>query len=44
VYAAIVWLLMIWVAFHVAIGVIMQLYCVVRRAAGRMTARYDVVL
>jgi cytochrome c oxidase subunit I+III len=42
VYAAIVWLLMIWVALHVAIGVIMQLYCVARRGAGRMTARYDI--
>jgi cytochrome c oxidase subunit I+III len=42
VYAAIVWLLMIWVAFHAAIGVIMQLYCVARRVAGRMTARYNI--
>jgi cytochrome c oxidase subunit I+III len=42
VYAAIVWLLVIWTALHVAIGVIMQLYCVARRVAGRMTARYDI--
>jgi cytochrome c oxidase subunit I+III len=41
VYAATVWLLVIWTALHVAIGVIMQLYCVARRIAGRMTARYD---
>jgi cytochrome c oxidase subunit I+III len=41
VYAAIVWLLVIWTALHVAIGVIIQLYCVARRVAGRMTARYD---
>jgi cytochrome c oxidase subunit I+III len=42
VYAATVWLLVIWTALHVAIGVIMQLYCVARRIAGRMTARYDI--
>jgi cytochrome c oxidase subunit I+III len=39
-YAATVWTLVIWTAVHAAIGVIMQLYCVARRAAGRMTARY----
>ena len=42
VYAAIVWLLSIWTALHVAVGVIMQLYCLARRLAGRMTARYDI--
>jgi cytochrome c oxidase subunit I+III len=41
VYAASVWLLVIWAALHAAIGVVMQLYCVARRVAGRMTARYD---
>lgn len=41
VYQATVWLLAIWAALHVAIGSIMQLYCLARRAAGRMTARYD---
>jgi cytochrome c oxidase subunit I+III len=41
-YPAIVWLLMIWSALHVVIGVIMQLYCVARRLAGRMTARHDI--
>lgn len=42
VYPAIVWLLAIWVALHVITGVIMQLYCVARRIAGRMTARHDI--
>jgi cytochrome c oxidase subunit I+III len=41
-YSATVWLLMIWSALHVVIGVIMQLYCVARRIAGRMTARHDI--
>ena len=42
VYPATVWLLVIWTAVHVAVGVIMQLYCVARRLAGRMTARHDI--
>ncbi len=42
VYAAIVWLLAIWVALHAATGLIMQIYCVARRIAGCMTARYDI--
>jgi cytochrome c oxidase subunit I+III len=42
VYPATVWLLAIWTAFQVAVGVIMQGYCVARRLAGRMTARYDI--
>jgi cytochrome c oxidase subunit I+III len=42
VYPAIVWLLVIWTAFQVAVGMIMQAYCVARRLAGRMTARYDI--
>ena len=29
-------------ALHAGTGVIMQLYCLARRAAGRMTARYDI--
>jgi cytochrome c oxidase subunit I+III len=40
-YPATVWLMMIWSALHVGIGVIMQLYCLARRWAGRMTQRYD---
>jgi cytochrome c oxidase subunit I+III len=41
VYAAMVWLLAIWSALHIAVGLVMHLYCAARRAAGRMTARHD---
>lgn len=41
VYPAIVWVLVIWTAGHAAAGLIMQLYCMARRAAGRMTCVYD---
>ena len=41
VYAAMVWLLAIWSATQIVVGVVMQLYCVARRWAGRMTARHD---
>jgi cytochrome c oxidase subunit I+III len=44
VYPAIVWLLAIWTTFHAAVGAIMQLYCLARRAAGRMTAVHDIDL
>jgi cytochrome c oxidase subunit I+III len=42
VYTATVWVLVAWTAVHVAVGVVMQIYCVARRWAGRMTARHDV--
>lgn len=42
VYPAIVWLLLIWAAFHIGVGLIMQAYCLTRRWAGRITARYDI--
>lgn len=42
VYPAIVWLLAIWTALHAGTGVIMQLYCLARRARGRMTAQHDI--
>ena len=42
VYPATVWVLVIWTALHVAIGLIMHLYCLARRLAGRMTARHDI--
>jgi cytochrome c oxidase subunit I+III len=42
VYPATVWILVIWTAAQAGVGVIMQLYCVARRLAGRMTARYDI--
>jgi cytochrome c oxidase subunit I+III len=41
VYPATVWILVVWTALHVAVGVIMQLYCSARRLAGHMTARHD---
>ena len=42
VYPATVWILVIWTAFHAAVGAIMQLYCLARRATARMTARHDI--
>jgi cytochrome c oxidase subunit I+III len=42
VYPATVWVLVAWTAFHVTIGFLMQIYCLVRRAAARMTARHDI--
>ena len=37
VYPAIVWVLVIWTALHVGAGIIMQLYCLARSLAGRLT-------
>jgi cytochrome c oxidase subunit I+III len=42
VYAATVWVLVIWAVVHIALGLVMQFYCLARRLAGRMTARYDI--
>jgi cytochrome c oxidase subunit I+III len=42
VYPATVWVLAAWTALHVAVGVVMQLYCFARRWAGRMSARHDI--
>ena len=42
VYPATVWILVIWTAVQAGVGVIMLLYCIARRLAGRMTARYDI--
>jgi cytochrome c oxidase subunit I+III len=42
VYSATIWLIAIWTAVHVVIGIIMQLYCAARRRARRMTARHDI--
>ncbi len=41
VYPAIVWALVGWTAVHVCLGVIMQCYCIARRAFAKMTPRYD---
>lgn len=40
-YPAIVSVLVWWTVLHLGLGVIMQAYCLARRAAGRMTAHYD---
>jgi cytochrome c oxidase subunit I+III len=42
VYPAIVWVLALWTALHVAAGAFMQLYCLARRLAGRLDARHDI--
>ncbi|HDZ57731.1 MAG TPA: cytochrome c oxidase subunit I [Pseudomonas xinjiangensis] len=42
VYPATVWVLVLWCLIHLGIGLIMQLYCLARRAAGRMTATHDI--
>ncbi len=44
VYPAIVWILVVWTAVHVAVGILMQLYCVARSLAGRLTPRHDIDL
>ncbi|WP_179954441.1 cytochrome c oxidase subunit I [Fuerstiella marisgermanici] len=41
VYPAIVWVLVLWTVTHLAVGTIMQWYCLARRAAGRMTSVYN---
>jgi cytochrome c oxidase subunit I+III len=40
-YNATVWVLTAWTITHIAAGFIMQGYCLARKLAGRMTARYD---
>ena len=42
VYPATVWLLTIWAAVHVVLGVVMLLYCVGRRWVGYLTPQYDI--
>lgn len=41
VYPATVWTLVAWNGLQVLTGILMQAYCLARRAARRMTARYD---
>ncbi|GGK21145.1 cytochrome c oxidase subunit I [Salinarimonas ramus] len=41
-YEATVWVLVLWTGIHGAIGLVMQLYCIARAAAGRLTARRDI--
>ena len=42
VYPAMVWVLVGWTVLHAGIGVIMQLYCIARSLAGRMTPEHDI--
>jgi cytochrome c oxidase subunit I+III len=44
VYPAMVWILLIWTALHVGAGIIMQLYCIARSAAGLLTPSHDIDL
>ena len=44
VYPAIVWILVIWVVAHAAIGAVMQFYCLARSFAGRLTRNHDMDL
>jgi cytochrome c oxidase subunit I+III len=44
VYPAIVWVLVSWTAVHGVAGIVMQLYCLVRSFAGRLTPAYDIDL
>ena len=41
-YPAMVWVLAIWAAFHLGVGVIMLGYCLARSLAGHLTPRYDI--
>jgi cytochrome c oxidase subunit I+III len=41
VYPAIVWILVLWTVIHAVVGVMMQLYCLARSLAGRLTPVYD---
>ena len=43
-YPAIVWVLVLWTLAHVAVGMLMHTYCLLRRIAGRLTARHDIDL
>jgi heme/copper-type cytochrome/quinol oxidase subunit 3 len=40
-YPAIVWVLVVWVVAHLAVGMLMQGYCLARSIFGKMTPRYD---
>ncbi|MBB3104235.1 cytochrome c oxidase subunit I [Azomonas macrocytogenes] len=42
VYPATVWVLVVWGTLHLALGLVMQVYCLARRLAGRMTAEHDI--
>jgi cytochrome c oxidase subunit I len=41
-YTAAVWVLLIWTALHLTLGVLMQAYCLARSAAGKLTTTWDI--
>ncbi len=42
VYPAIVWALVTWAVVHLLVGALMQLYCLARRLARKLTAAHDI--
>jgi cytochrome c oxidase subunit I+III len=42
VYGATVWILLIWVVLHAGFGIIMQIYCLARRAAGLLSREHQI--
>ncbi|RUM95212.1 cytochrome c oxidase subunit I [Pseudaminobacter arsenicus] len=44
IYPAIVWILVIWMLAHAAVGLMMQVYCLARSLTGRLTDEYDMDL
>ena len=42
VYPAIVWILVAWTLVHAGVGAVMQLYCLARSFAGRLTPEHDI--
>ncbi|MCB9966008.1 MAG: cytochrome c oxidase subunit I [Geminicoccaceae bacterium] len=41
-YGATVWVLILWLAAHVAVGSVMQAYCIARSMAGKLTGKWDI--
>jgi cytochrome c oxidase subunit I+III len=41
-YPAIVWVLVLWTALHLLLGILMTLYCLAGSIAGRLTREYDI--
>ncbi|GLS30977.1 cytochrome c oxidase subunit I+III [Mesorhizobium albiziae] len=42
VYPATVWILVLWVLAHAAVGAVMHIYCLARSFAGRLTREHDI--
>ena len=40
-YPATVWVIVLWTGVHLAAGIVMQLYCLARSLAGRLTPAHD---